>query len=615
MVRTVLVLSLLGGVLAGALWVVTQIEAQQTQVEASFEELAETRRTRPRNYGLPAAREPRAGEPGAEPLTPPAALVSTTTRFVSGVLRTQEGEPLTAFRVRARLIDQSDGADPETPLEERAQAFHRSDGTFLFDDLADGLWSLTFKAPGYVAESLGVTMPDQVEGLDVRLTLGAVLRGRVVQDAGEEPVPARLRVATQTQGIRHLDVRDDGTFEVRGVAAGKVALVAAAEGLIDSEPVLLEVKASEVLEGVDIPLSVGGRVAGVLLTTIPRREGRRVIASRVDRYEFIPTECDLEGKFEYTLAPGRYRILLDWRGDDDWVTAYADRFEEVVEVVAGETTRIVLGKRSRLAVELSGVVTDQDGPVDSTLVYVFTESDPQPVTVARTDESGRYAVTLPTPGLYRFTVGASRRDQVAFLEEVPGSERHVLDLGLPRGTLAGSVLGPDGVGAAGLEVMLVVYSAPSGSRAPADVRSTETDAEGRYRFDHVRGGSYRLRIGGVGEPPETVPLGVRVLEGIEIDEQEGLEGFDVRLEPAATITGRVSDPSGEALPGVSIRVLDETGHDTFLWANVTTDPQGAFRMPGVGAGRVRVIASTGDASTDRTVEVAPGEALEVELVL
>ena len=80
-----------------------------------------------------------------------------------------------------------------------------------------------------------------------------------------------------------------------------------------------------------------------------------------------------------------------------------------------------------------------------------------------------------------------------------------------------------------------------------------------------------------------------------------------------TIAGTVRDGTGGALPGVTIRIVND---DTGAGVNVVSDEQGTYSAAGLGRGRYRVEASlSGFETAVRNVAIAEGQTQEVGLSL
>jgi hypothetical protein len=141
-----------------------------------------------------------------------------------------------------------------------------------------------------------------------------------------------------------------------------------------------------------------------------------------------------------------------------------------------------------------------------------------------------------------------------------------------------------------------------------------TDAAGRFAFDGLAAGTYRVRAGGGGGSPF---VGV-VRSGVGA----GTRDLRIELERGASISGRVVDPSG-ATPTSRVSVFAtplEPGAAMGPSPSTTMRQDGSFRLDGVRPGRHRVTAAPamGPHSTGvlgRTVDGVEAGATDVALHL
>jgi large repetitive protein len=132
---------------------------------------------------------------------------------------------------------------------------------------------------------------------------------------------------------------------------------------------------------------------------------------------------------------------------------------------------------------------------------------------------------------------------------VHAREPTVLELTLSRpSTITGLVWDPDAEAALeGAEVRLL-------SSGGTTIRTNHTGADGKYRFEALRAGSYKIDLvtpTGYVTPEGTKPATVGPNETIEVD-------FELR--PGGVVKGRVVDEdTGEPLPNVNVVLLDTQG--------------------------------------------------------
>jgi hypothetical protein len=144
-------------------------------------------------------------------------------------------------------------------------------------------------------------------------------------------------------------------------------------------------------------------------------------------------------------------------------------------------------------------------------------------------------------------------------------------------------------------------SAPPAAIAP-EVKYAVTNSDGRFVFQNLKEGKYRLvsaRVGGAfvpGEFGQRDPLG----RGYLFPVAEGAALKDLKLEMAASaaITGRVFDSDNEPLGHVSVVALEPQYRDGRRVLNiaqsVTTDAQGNYRLYWLPPGRYYVAAKKED---------------------
>ena len=109
--------------------------------------------------------------------------------------------------------------------------------------------------------------------------------------------------------------------------------------------------------------------------------------------------------------------------------------------------------------------------------------------------------------------------------------------------------------------------------------ATVTDPAGKFRFDQVPAGTWRLRARKPGfadgrYPPKAGPL--RLIAGQEMTH------LDIRLVPYCTVSGHVLDEDGEPLPGAIVSALSyryDSGHRRLMPADKDeTNNKGEFNL-------------------------------------
>ncbi len=291
------------------------------------------------------------------------------------------------------------------------------------------------------------------------------------------------------------------------------------------------------------------------------------------------------------LAPGTYRLVLEH-------PRALPRTLEKVEVAPGEA--VDLGTVTLdPGIKLSGTVVDAaTGEPVAGAVVEPAASDPfaamakrmdaadgEPGTGARTDAKGRFTLGGLRPGRVVLEVRAegyatARAETVLEEDAAPEPLRVELSGG---GVVEGVVRRKDGTPAAGVKVMVMRGMMPDLDH------STETDAAGRYRLEHLA-------------PGPTTIMAMLVEPGAEGFDPSGLQVRAVTVEAGKTI--RVDFPEGAGGIALSGRVLEEgrpvPAQLTFVQesgglVSAKSDEEGRYRveLPAAGTWSVAVMRLAG----------------------
>ena len=143
---------------------------------------------------------------------------------------------------------------------------------------------------------------------------------------------------------------------------------------------------------------------------------------------------------------------------------------------------------------------------------------------------------------------------------------------------------------AGARVILLPGAPTRGPLGPPP--QTTTDQDGRYEFDRVAPGAYRIEVQKTGfallvDPPRS--------RTVQVAPGQSVDGVDRQLQKGAVIAGRILDPNGEPLPDARIMVMRRV---------TPPGPSGAPArlMPAPGQSQ-----QTNDLGEFRVAGLAPGE--------
>lgn len=422
------------------------------------------------------------------------------------------------------------------------------------------------------------------EGRVVDLGTIVVDRGAVLRVEAHERDAGPIRGAEVTARGRR-----GAIFEVRGTtgADGRVTL----SGLTKGSPVDVEVRASGFVEGAvrgavptDEPLRVTLRRGATVKGTVESPDGAPTaadVAARSDAGEVLEAaRSSGDGSFALAGIPeGNVSVFAAAPGfrESESVSVRVERGRDPDEV----TLRLREGR------EISGEVVGADGgPIAGATVMVV------PSRYLGVDPGSESTALTSTDSLGGFTIAATGGGEETLVAAAPGRATTGKEISrIPLGERARLELGP----AASLEVRL-----PSRIRAacglgvrPSDelVRIRRCSPGGLERFDDLPAGATNVGLDFAAKDVELVAGATTTVE----------------LEEGGVVHGRVTR-MGEPVSLASVVAVlnDDRGFGTA--PGTFTDARGEYRVDGLPAGRFLIMAESGVARGERTVDVpAMGE--------
>jgi hypothetical protein len=272
---------------------------------------------------------------------------------------------------------------------------------------------------------------------------------------------------------------------------------------------------------------------------------------------------------------------------------------------------------------LAGRVEADDAASAAGVLVRLTALEPgteeRPLSWTVTDAEGRFALEELYAGAYRATLLQVGREVERFEVRVPlegevrwrvGAPRPELE-SLPelrRETVAGRAHDGRGDPLAGLEVVV----RPAASAEPlsgALVRRARTDAEGRFAFDGLVVADHVVEL-----LPEWASGGSwPVLCSIELSASEvsPAQPLELVFEPAA-ILGRLRDVHDRPIEGALVQLWPASAPER-VWPTVQSDADGVFRLERLPAGTFVLHVRAGRAGLEAELDLAAGEARELDL--
>ncbi len=557
-----------------------------------------------------------------------------------------EGKPVTAFTVSARQ-DAGGSAGFFAGMDRRVQRFTDDEGRFSMKDLEAGKWQVAFEAKGFATTTLGdVVQPPPAEAGELVVTLerAAAIEGLVL-DTGGRPAPgARVTVEQDlaarmaSQGETPTAFADhEGRFHLE-LDPGEHAIVAELDGFAGSAPATCSTRSGEVTEDVVLTLRLGGTLTGVVLGDDGEPAvGRMVIVQRVPTYDaqkLLTSAADGGFRAEH-LEPGQWQVVAtvnfmsgESAGSDDAnMNEFLGNMKiDMVDIVDGEETHVVLGEAAGAPVRVHGRVTAAGEPVGGALVSAIPEDGNglKDLKMKPLGDDGRFDLDLPKAGNYLFTVqwnsGTGQQQNTELLQTIPPDvAEHTLAIELPAGRITGRVRGPGGDTLARCRVTLNSEDASYGTFMGGHFVEATTDDDGRYEIRYLEEGVYSVGAGGLGFGGlfGGQATGGRVVRGgLRLSEGETLD-VDFRLEEPGELTGTVSDAAGQPVAEAVVFLRDEDGELVEHFSLIATDASGRFTYKGLSPGRYTASARAKELVSPESapVRVSAGASSDVGLRL
>jgi large repetitive protein len=552
------------------------------------------------------------------------------------VVDAKSGKPLAHVRVLARAG------------EAGWLALSGADGAYRIDALVPRRYRVEADDPRYVPyERDGIVLQSgSLEKVDLPLTLGASLAGRVVDEDGAPVAGARGRLALggelqiaaffrQRRGGGEVAFRSgaDGTFKATRLTPGdnqRLTVTAA-----DYEPQTLgglSLAPGALKSGVTVVMRHGLTLAGVvkddsdkpvagaevqlnqMRTLRGGRGGARMVLNFVGGPDARPSvQSGSDGRFEFKgLAPGDYSLLARKSG-------LADASLDPVKVAAGmDPVALSMGQGATI----SGTVVDTSGqPAEGYVVEAVRAH-------AGGSPASRFASREPTGPDGAFLADGLRAGETYDLL--------LMGPGAP-GTRTPGVTAP----ADGVQLQAPGRGAIAGKVVDAQSGAALKDFEVSFSPDRSAGGrGFVIRVGGPGRrggegqrqavhsdagaflledvPPGTWQVNVEAkgyedarIGGVVVESGKTKDGVEVRASQGSAIRGRVLDLSNSqpvANAQVTAQVVGGAGRPPmaglFGQNGVPTDADGAFEIDGLSPGRYLVSVTHPDyADASQQVEV------------
>ncbi|MCR9163753.1 MAG: carboxypeptidase regulatory-like domain-containing protein [Nannocystaceae bacterium] len=557
--------------------------------------------------GLVAARKPRMQSALLLRDAPEASL--------AGTVRSEAGGVIAGARVCAFAL----GEDRERPRVAPCTVT-TADGRYRLGELAAGRYDVTAGAAQHIPgrfedaerKATGVRLAAGQErtAIDIQLRPGGVQVFGTVRDISGGEIPgAQVRSGFGWWGggtpPTSVLADEEGKFSI-WVKEGPTYLEARAEGYASEEQ-----RGRAPGTHFDLYLTPESIVVGHVLdvATAEPVEGARVSLAG----QLVLT--DATGAFRIEgLGPGAYKPTAT--ADEGYGEA-----EVSVHLGLGETSSDVL-VQLHPAVSVSGVIVVRDG--DETRPCEQGSASLRPVPNlgriaprGEADAEGVVEIRGVLPGKYEINAGCAgtvREDSYGEIEIADESVEGLVWEVETGHRIRGRVIADAEV----LHDASVRARSTGGEARGKSVWSStdDIDEDGNFELEGLTPNTYLITVRGRGIPSAEEPLEVELPEGQDV------EGIEIEVLPAGTITGRVEDADGNPVSSANVRAKGPGGGSS---AQVADD--GTFEVRGLRGGEYRVHASlnwrqtlrkpgtTDDDVQGEVVQVEPGESAEITLVV
>lgn len=359
----------------------------------------------------------------------------------------------------------------------------------------------------------------------------------------------------------------------------------------------LEEDATNATLRLEAGLILGGRVADA--KGRPITNAAAVLIFRTERSGNPlgqPLPVDAQGRFEFKGLPRSHPYQVN-------VTAQGfgqDTHDLAAEDAAGPRADLAPFELVPADQRIAGVVLDADGqPVAGAWVNAYGGKQPQ--SNGKTDAKGRFALDHVCPGPINLSANTPRGGAYGSTTAEGGDTNITIQLGVSMsfagsgsGKFSGTVTGPDGKPAAKVAVRLFPFN---GAERPSD-------AEGRFKL------TFNPQEWGGVQQYQRVLIARDLARdlAVALEVEPDATNADLKLEPALTLSGRVTSTDGKAITNADVSVMLNTRNiGSSIGPNFRSGAEGRFEVKGLPTGRRYTVTVSANGFGQDNLSVEPSE--------
>jgi protocatechuate 3,4-dioxygenase beta subunit len=544
----------------------------------------------------------------------PAELIVSAPGHVAGRVALQlekgrnvEGVEVTLERaatIQGRVTDESGAALDRVHVGHQGTGAHIDDATsnangeYVLDGLPLGETTLGFSRRGYQSMSKTLELAAGETRLDVRLAVGRVLTGQVVDDRGAPVADVLIEAFSENAGGSFSNATTDsaGRFRLEGLGPFLYRVSVSRRGFLAPEPQSIDIgKTSDVTIRLQSGATVTGRITGLDLAQF-----REVSVSAAAVGRTAQASMDASGRYRLEGAPtGKIGIRAFIRG----VTS---RMSELVEIETANGGTYEVDIEFREHNTIRGRVTRRGVPVRAGNITFSSVKGIRGWTSGAINANGEYEIAGVRAGENNVIIADWNNAGMNYFTTRTIERSDTVDIDMNPAVVRGRII--DETTGEPIAEADVILERPNAEHAWMKPRG-RSGSDGRVLMESVSPGTYDLRISREGYATHLASH--TIAEGATLE-------LEIPLKRAAGLVLQLVDSRNGQRIGASIAARTPAGMIAYTgFPRLRGDRSvlvplapGSYRIQ-IEATGLAVIEIAADSPGTREVILHPGGSLEV----